>query len=83
MTSVERIQQYGKLEQERGDPATEATPPSDWPKHGRIRFDNVSLSYTEDTNYALKDITIDINETEKVSRYNSIHSLTIVSLHLV
>ena len=67
MTSVERIQQYEKLEQEA--PEHTAFPlPSEWPSEGRMEFRKVTLTYNKHgSRKALTDMQISIASKEKVS----------------
>ncbi|CAF4743672.1 unnamed protein product [Rotaria sp. Silwood1] len=69
MTSVERVLEYCSLEQE--PPAQvplNRRPPSTWPSHGRIVFDNVSMSHSSDNQslLALRHISMTIEAGEKV-----------------
>ena len=69
MTSVERILEYCKLDQE--PPAqlpSQYRPPSNWPSHGHIVFDNVSMSHFNHLHapLALNHISLTIRPTEKV-----------------
>ncbi|CAF3009520.1 unnamed protein product [Rotaria sp. Silwood2] len=69
MTSVERVLEYCSLEQE--PPAQvppNRRPPSNWPSHGRIVFDNVSMSHSSDNQslLALRQISMTIEAGEKV-----------------
>ena len=69
MTSVERILQYTKLEQEALAHRDELDIPPDWPSTGTITFDHASLSYYEEGLPALKDICISVKNCEKVSDF--------------
>jgi ATP-binding cassette subfamily C (CFTR/MRP) protein 4 len=69
MTSVERVLEYCKLEQE--PPAQlspEYRPPNNWPSQGRITFNNVCMSYSKDPHapLALNHITLTILPAEKI-----------------
>lgn len=66
MTSVERIHQYSKLEQEESDHG-KLKPPPEWPKEGNISLQDVSLKYKGQTKPALGPINVDIKAQEKVS----------------
>jgi len=68
MTSVERILQYTKLDQEAPANRDDVEIPPGWPNGGAITFDNTTLSYSEDGDLALKDISVSIKSCEKVSR---------------
>ncbi len=69
MTSVERILDYCSLDQE--DPAQVPQylqPPTSWPSHGQIVFDNVSMRHSPKTNSppSLRNISMTIKAGEKV-----------------
>ncbi|CAF4018606.1 unnamed protein product [Rotaria sordida] len=69
MTSIERILDYCSLDEE--PPAQvprNRRPPSNWPSHGRIVFDNVSMSHSSDNQslLALRHISMTIEAGEKV-----------------
>ncbi|TGZ74317.1 hypothetical protein CRM22_001004 [Opisthorchis felineus] len=59
MVSVERAVEYMDLEPEITQPPI-TEPPDDWPKFGRIVFDNLWLRYHESASWALKGISLDI-----------------------
>ena len=63
MSSVQRMQAYSKLEQEKDAvlPSDSKLPPG-WPLHGGISFDNTTLRYRED----LTDIKFEIEPRMKV-----------------
>lgn len=42
------------------------TPPKEWPSSGEIIFQNMSLRYCSNGQYVLKDLSFQINPTEKV-----------------
>ncbi|CAF1477796.1 unnamed protein product, partial [Rotaria sordida] len=69
MTSVERVLDYCSLDQE--PPAQvplNRRPPSNWPSHGRIVFENVSMSHSSDnqSSLALHHLSMTIVAGEKV-----------------
>ncbi|CAF4260955.1 unnamed protein product, partial [Rotaria sordida] len=69
MTSIERVLDYCSLDQE--PPAQvppNRRPPSNWSSHGRIVFDNVSMSHSSDNQslLALRHISMIIEAGEKV-----------------
>ncbi|KAK2580321.1 hypothetical protein KPH14_012558 [Odynerus spinipes] len=67
MTSVERILEYSRLEEEPMlDSNPKCKPPKDWPRNGLIEFKNVKLKYGPNEPYVLKDITFMIAPKEKV-----------------
>lgn len=67
MTSVERIVEYTKLEEE---PPFESKPENrtapDWPSQGHIDFRGVSLTYSPGGETVLKNVNIAIMAQEKV-----------------
>lgn len=65
MTSVERIYQYSKLEQEAPNHTTFRAP-CDWPREGQISFSDVTLYYKDQTSPALGPINMNIHAGEKV-----------------
>ncbi|XP_053982950.1 ATP-binding cassette sub-family C member 4-like [Hylaeus volcanicus] len=65
ITSVERILQYTRLPSE-GAWESDAPPPPDWPKHGRVVLKNVSLSYEKDKSPVLKNLNVTIEPGWKV-----------------
>ena len=65
MTSVERVVEYGRMPSEA--PLESSTPPPpDWPRHGHIQFDRMSLKYQNSGPAILKGITCVIQAKEKV-----------------
>ncbi len=64
MTSVERILQYTKLEQEAPD-HTSLKPPQDWPSGGQVNINHLCISYSTD-HMVLNDINVQFNSREKV-----------------
>jgi len=65
MVSVERIIDYMKLETEPLNKG-KITPPPNWPFHGEISFENVSLKYDQKFEKALCDINLEIRKAEKI-----------------
>ncbi|CAF3332630.1 unnamed protein product [Rotaria socialis] len=67
MTSVERILEYCSLGQETSVQRLPKYEPSiNWPSHGRIVFDNVSISYFQDSPLVLRGISLNIEPGEKI-----------------
>jgi len=67
MTSVERIMQFTKLEQEgpfESNPMDK--PSSNWPFKGEIKFDHIYLRYSESEPPILKSLTFIIESGMKV-----------------
>ncbi|XP_015184437.1 PREDICTED: probable multidrug resistance-associated protein lethal(2)03659 isoform X3 [Polistes dominula] len=67
MTSVERILEYSKVENE---PLLESPPdkkpPEDWPQQGKIEFKEVSMQYSVFEPPVLKDLSFEIKSREKI-----------------
>ena len=68
MTSVERIQEFGTLEQEAPE-HTDVTPPEGWPNEGQIKLKDMTLTYRGHKQPALGPITLDIHPAEKASKF--------------
>ncbi|CAF3968250.1 unnamed protein product [Rotaria sordida] len=69
MTSVERVLDYCSLDQEPpAQVSPNRRPPSNWPSHGRIVFENVSMSHSSDnqSSLALRHLSMTIEAGEKV-----------------
>ncbi|CDW57906.1 multidrug resistance associated protein 4 [Trichuris trichiura] len=65
MVSVERIIEYGKLPKEAE--LTSANPPDEsWPSHGEVVFKNVSLRYSADSPYILRNVSFTLKPGEKL-----------------
>lgn len=67
MVSVKRIKEYSYLPKEaphQSEPYQKTD--KDWPQRGNITFDKVSLSYFEDENPVLRELTFEIRPREKV-----------------
>ena len=71
MTSVERIQQYTKLESEAAE-HTDVIPDATWPEKGAINFNSMSLAYSPEGANVLNDITLAINGRKKVIHFLNI-----------
>lgn len=67
MTSVERIFQFTKLEQEGPfDSEPGKKPTKDWPEKGKIEFKGVYLRYADDEEPVLKDLSFAVEPGMKV-----------------
>lgn len=65
MTSVERVIEYTKLPVERSlesDPEVLKKLPKAWSSRGTIRFSNVSLKYSQDGDFVLRNMSFSISE---------------------
>lgn len=70
MTSVERVLQYTKLDNEEDlNPTPRKVPDSKWPHSGRIIFKNTYLWYSKDESPVLKKLNITIEAGEKVCTF--------------
>lgn len=66
LTSVERILEYTKIENEQNLFKGQIDMPPTWPTQGKIVFQNVSLRYTPETNPVLKNLNIVVESGWKV-----------------
>ncbi|CAL7944629.1 unnamed protein product [Xylocopa violacea] len=67
ITSIERVLEYSRLEEEPFlDSIPEKVPPSEWPRKGLVEFKDVKLKYGPKSPYALKGISFVIKPEEKV-----------------
>lgn len=67
LTSIERILEYSRLEEESMiDSKPETKPPDDWPTKGLVEFKNVNLMYSRGGAHILKNINFTILPKEKV-----------------
>lgn len=74
MTSVERVLQYTKLENEEDlNPTPRKAPDSKWPHSGRIVFKNTFLWYSKQESPVLKNLNISIEAGEKVNNFSIIN----------
>lgn len=63
MTSVERIIEYANLPSEPPLESDKANaPPNDWPQHGNIAFNALSLRYAANAHRVLRNLTFHIEE---------------------
>ena len=65
MTSVERIHQYSKLEEEAAE-HTEVRPSPGWPQHGHISLTNLCLTYIGTTCPAVGPLSVHFPPGQKV-----------------
>uniref|UniRef100_A0A914VV15 ABC-type glutathione-S-conjugate transporter n=1 Tax=Plectus sambesii TaxID=2011161 RepID=A0A914VV15_9BILA len=68
IVAVERIKEYSETPTEAALEAEneENRPPSDWPSHGEIEFDNYQLRYRAGLDPVLKGISVNVKAQEKV-----------------
>lgn len=66
MVSVERLREYTQLPHEAPSKLPNDDTRIEWPDKGEIIFENYSLRYREDFDFALRDISIEIKRGEKV-----------------
>jgi ABC-type multidrug transport system fused ATPase/permease subunit len=69
MISLERCLQYLKIQSEAPTIIKEKDEPlieSNWPKEGKIKFENYSVKYRPNTEIVLKKLNLEINSNEKV-----------------
>ncbi|CAF3803663.1 unnamed protein product [Adineta steineri] len=66
IVSVERIDEYAKLQSEAPWEIPEKKPPTGWPTTGEIQIKNLSTRYRENLELVLKDLTVNIQPGEKI-----------------
>ena len=66
MTSVERIMDYSRLEQEAPGTVPEKEPPKTWPERGVVEFKDVKLRYAVTEPYVLRGINFKTKPHEKI-----------------
>jgi ABC-type multidrug transport system fused ATPase/permease subunit len=66
LNSVERIEEYMNIEQEKPYIIENNRPNSTWPSKGEIIFDNLTLGYTENDKPIIKNLQLKINPGEKI-----------------
>ena len=63
--SLERIEQYTKIEQE-PKPTKEGEPPAYWPASGALSVKALSAKYSENGPKVLHDVTFDVATGERI-----------------
>lgn len=66
MNSVERVEEYMKVESEKDSVIPENRPPLDWPNKGEIEIDNLQLRYAESQPLVIKNLSLHIPAACKV-----------------
>lgn len=67
MTSVERINEYTNIESEPPLESIPANRPTErWPQFGALRFDSLTMSYTDSSPPVLRDLSFIISAKEKI-----------------
>lgn len=67
MVSVERVEEYVNLPPEPPmETAPEHKPKEDWPSDGRIKFHNLSLRYSDESEYVLKHLSFEVEPQAKI-----------------
>lgn len=67
MVSVERVEEYVNLPSEPPmETAPENKPKGKWPNEGRVKFVDLSLRYSDDSEYVLKRLTFEIEPQAKI-----------------
>ncbi|RZB40188.1 ABC tran and/or MMR HSR1 domain containing protein, partial [Asbolus verrucosus] len=64
MTSVERVMEYTELPSEPDD--GRKRPAKDWPSEGDVEFSSVSMKYSIENPYVLKNLNFQIKSQEKI-----------------
>jgi len=66
IVSVERNQEYSKVEPEALLVVGDKRPPENWPSRGEIKFTNISMRYRPGLDFVLKDMSCTVGPGEKV-----------------
>ncbi|XP_036139278.1 probable multidrug resistance-associated protein lethal(2)03659 isoform X2 [Monomorium pharaonis] len=67
LTSIERILEYSRLEEEPMlDSKPDTKPPDNWPANGLVEFKNVSLKYNRHGAYILRNVSFTVLPEEKI-----------------
>lgn len=67
MVSVERVEEYVNLPSEPPmETAPEHTPKGEWPSEGRVKFHNLSLRYSDDSEYVLRRLSFEVEPQAKI-----------------
>uniref|UniRef100_A0A8C2DJM9 ABC-type glutathione-S-conjugate transporter n=1 Tax=Cyprinus carpio TaxID=7962 RepID=A0A8C2DJM9_CYPCA len=67
IVSVERVKEYAETTKEAPWTIEDSPLPSDWPRSGSIGFQEYGLQYRRGLDWALKEISFSVNESEKVN----------------
>ena len=73
MTSVERVKHYSQIDQE-SDGVSSNHITNGWPQNGSIVFDNMHLKYKGSEHKALKGISLEVQNREKVIEFKEMYS---------
>ena len=65
MTSVERVITYTKIEPEPGYDI-QSEPPENWPQHGSVEVEHLSLAYYQGGSEVLKDVSFTIKPQQRI-----------------
>ncbi|TRY93238.1 hypothetical protein DNTS_014375 [Danionella cerebrum] len=66
IVSVERVKEYAETAKEAPWTLEESSLPTHWPRSGSIGFQEYGLQYRQGLNWALKEISLNVNNREKV-----------------
>lgn len=67
MVSVERVEEYVNLPPEPPmETLPENKPKGEWPTQGHVKFHNLSLRYSDDSEYVLKRLSFEIEPQAKI-----------------
>ncbi|XP_076852199.1 multidrug resistance-associated protein 1-like isoform X2 [Brachyhypopomus gauderio] len=66
IVSVERVREYSETPKEAAWTIENTPLPSTWPRTGTIKFQEYGLQYRKGLDWALKEITLSVQEREKV-----------------
>ncbi|RKP05349.1 P-loop containing nucleoside triphosphate hydrolase protein [Thamnocephalis sphaerospora] len=66
MNGMERISEYLQVEQEPAAIVEENRPAKNWPLHGAIQVDNLTVRYSDDQTPVLHGLTLDVKPGERI-----------------
>jgi len=66
VTSIERIEEYSHVESEAPWNIPECKPPLDWPREGKVKFENYSTRYRPGLDLVLRNLHFSIADKEKI-----------------
>ncbi|KAI9593640.1 P-loop containing nucleoside triphosphate hydrolase protein, partial [Syncephalis fuscata] len=66
MNSIERINEYLTLEQEPPAIIEHNRPPSNWPEHGKVEVQDLSIRYATDQSPVIRDLSFSVRPGERI-----------------
>ncbi|RKP05201.1 P-loop containing nucleoside triphosphate hydrolase protein [Thamnocephalis sphaerospora] len=66
MNGIERIREYTEIEQEAPAIIEDSRPPVEWPQHGAIHVERLSVQYTPNASPTLQNLSLDVQPGERI-----------------